>query len=88
MDLSTVLTKNAEVAYRIYDGQATVVLPGRSEVKVLNEIGSLIWERIDGERTVDQILQAVLETYETDSDQARHDMFSFLSSLQEHGMVT
>jgi len=87
MDLSTVLTKSREAAYRIYDGQATVVLPGRSEVHVLNEIGSLIWERIDGERTVGQILQAILEVYEIDSDRGRGDMLSFLSSLQEHGMV-
>ena len=87
MELSTVLTRNPEVAYRIYDGQATVVLPGRSEINVLNEIGSLIWDRIDGERTVGQILQAVLDAYEIDSEQARSDMLDFLSSLQEHGMV-
>ena len=87
MDLSTVLTKSREAAYRIYDGQATVVLPGRSEVHVLNEIGSLIWERIDGERTVGQILHAVVDAYEIDSDQAHRDTLSFLSSLQESGMV-
>jgi len=87
MEFSTVLTKNPEAAYRIYDGQATVVLPGRSEINVLNEIGSLIWDRIDGERTVGQILQAVLDAYEIDSEQARCDMLDFLSSLQEHGMV-
>ena len=88
MEIGTVLTKNPEAAYRIYDGQATVVLPGRSEINVLNEIGSLIWERIDGQRTVGQILQAVLEAYEIDSDRARGDMLGFLSSLQDHGMVT
>ena len=87
MELSTVLTRNPDAAYRIYDGQATVVLPGRSEINVLNEIGSLIWDRIDGERTVGQILQAVLDAYEIDSEQARSDMLDFLSSLQEHGMV-
>ena len=87
MELNTVLTRNPEVAYRIYDGQATVVLPGRSEINVLNEIGSLIWDRIDGERTVGQILEAVLDAYEIDSEQARSDMLDFLSSLQEHGMV-
>ena len=88
MDLSTVLSRNPEAAFRIYDGQATVVLPGRSEINVLNEIGSLIWERIDGEHTVGQILEAVLDAYDIDSEKARLDMFDFLSSLREHGMVT
>ena len=32
-------------AFRIYDGQATVVLPARSNVHVINEIGSMVWER-------------------------------------------
>jgi coenzyme PQQ synthesis protein D (PqqD) len=88
MDLSTVLSRNPEAAFRIYDGQATVVLPGRSEINVLNEIGSLIWERLDGQRTVGEILQAVLDAYEIDSEQARNDTLEFLSSLQAHGMVT
>ena len=87
MDINTVLSRNPEAAYRVYDGQATVVLPGRSEINVLNEIGSLIWERIDGDRTVGQIVQAVLDAYEIDSEQARSDTLDFLSSLQEHGMV-
>ena len=48
MDLGSVLTRNTDAAYRIYDGQATVVLPGRAEVKVINAPGSLIWDQLDG----------------------------------------
>lgn len=88
MTLDTVLRKNPNAAYRIFDGQATIVLPDRSEVNVLNELGSLVWERIDGARTVGQIVEAVLQEYEVDPEAARGDILEFIDSLHDHGMVS
>jgi len=88
MDLDTVLRRNPDAAHRIYDGQATVVLPGRAEVKVLNEAGSLIWDKIDGVRTLGEILEAVLEDYDIDRARARDDLCAFVETLGEHGMVS
>ena len=92
MDQGAVLTKNPNVAYRIYDGEATVVMPDRSEVKVVNEIGSVVWDKIDGKRTVGQIvesaLEAVLKDYEVTPDELRRDILAFLGDLREHGMVS
>jgi hypothetical protein len=91
MDPGTVFKKNENAAYRIYDGQATVVMPDRNEVKVLNEIGSLVWDAIDGRRTVGQILDSilptVLEDYQVAEDDVRRDIDAFLVDLREHGMV-
>jgi hypothetical protein len=86
-DLAMVPRKNPNTAYRVYDGQATIVLPEQAEVNVLNEIGSLVWERIDGRRTVEQIIEAVLEQCETTPDVARRDVLEFLESLRAHRMV-
>ncbi len=92
MDPGAVLTRNPNAAYRVYDGQATVVMPDRAEVKVVNEVGSVIWDKIDGRRTVGQIvesaLEAVLEGYDVTPDQARRDIMAFLGDLREHGMVS
>jgi hypothetical protein len=92
MDLGAVLTKNPNAAYRVYDGQATVVMPDRAEVKVVNEVGSVIWDKIDGRRTVGQIvesaLESVLEDYDVTPDEARRDIMAFLGDLREHGMVS
>ena len=92
MDQASVLTKNPNVAYRIYDGEATVVMPDRAEVKVVNEIGSVVWDKIDGKRTVGQIVESSLERVLTDYDvtpeEARRDILAFLGVLREHGMVS
>jgi len=88
LTLDAVLRKNPNAAYRIFDGQATIVLPDRSEVNVLNELGSLVWERIDGSSTVGQIVEAVLGEYEVGPESARRDILAFIGELHDHGMVT
>ncbi|HXU11258.1 MAG TPA: PqqD family protein [Candidatus Binatia bacterium] len=91
MDQGTVLTRNPNVAYRIYDGEATVVMPDRAEVKVVNQIGSVVWDKIDGKRTVGQIVESALEQvladYDVTPEEARRDILAFLGDLREHGMV-
>lgn len=91
MDQGAVLKKNPNAAYRVYDGQATVVMPDRAEVKVVNEVGSLIWEKIDGRRTVGQVVESALESilkdFEVAPDEARQDALAFIGDLYDHGMV-
>ena len=88
MDLLAVPKRSPNSAYRIYDGQATIVLPDRAEVKVVNEIGSLVWDKMDGARTVAQLIEAVVAEYEVEPEKARRDVLEFIESLREHGMVT
>ena len=88
IDLSTILTRNPNSAYRIYDGRATIVLPQQAEVNVLNEVGSHVWDRIDGKRTVGQIIESVVEEFETPAETARRDVLEFIETLRAHGMVT
>ncbi len=88
MDLKSVMTRTSDAAYRIYDGKATIVLPGRAEVKVLNPVGSLVWDRIDGSRPLEQILQEILEEYEIPRRQAEQDLLEFVDDLRNNGMVS
>jgi hypothetical protein len=88
MDLDVVLTRSSNAAYRIYDGQATVVLPDGAEVNVLNETGSLVWESIDGKRTLRQILEDVLREYDANPQQVEKDILEFVAALRQHRMVS
>jgi hypothetical protein len=88
MDLNTVLSKSPDAASRTYDGQATIVLPSRAEVKVLNELGSRVWDAIDGRRTLAQILATLLEEYDVPREQAERDMLDFIGELRTQGMVS
>lgn len=88
MDRSTVLTRSPDAASRTYEGQATIVLPSRAEVKVLNEVGSRVWESIDGRRTLGEILDAVLADFDVSREQAEADVIEFIGTLRAQGMVS
>ncbi len=87
MDLNIVLSKTPDAAYRVYDGLATIVLPSRSEVNVLNPVASLVWDAIDGRRTLAEILESVLRDYEVPREEATRDLLEFVNALQAQGMV-
>lgn len=77
-----------ENAFRpIGDDGGLVVLPGRSEVKVLNPVGSRVFELIDGKRTIDDIVRTIADEFEVPPEQAAADVDEFLSVLEEQGMV-
>lgn len=88
MNLESIPKKNPNAAFRTYDGEATIVLPDRAEVKVLNPSGSTIWEAIDGRRSLGEILDLVLREYETTREEAEADLLEFVASLREQGMVS
>jgi len=88
MDLSTILTKSPDAAFRTYDGQATIVLPSRAQVSVLNEVGSAVWERIDGRRSLQEILDGIMEEFEITRDRALTDLEAFVADLRAQGMVS
>lgn len=80
--------RNPETAHReVEDEGGLVVLPRQSEVKVLNPVGSLIYKLLDGEHTVEQIIAAVVDEFDTTPDQASADVRQFLEELEAEGML-
>lgn len=71
----------------------TIVVPVRGRVGDLdsiytvNEVGTTIWELIDGEHSVDQIVAAVQETYEVSEEDARKDVTEFIQTLHEESLI-
>ena len=76
-----------QVATRIIDGEAVIVLPKSGQVKVLNEVGSRIWELIDGTRSVGEITEIVVAEYDVTTDQAERDVEEFIQELIEGDML-
>jgi hypothetical protein len=88
MDLSAVLKRNPQAAFRVYDGQATIVTSDPGQTMVLNEIGSTIWKQIDGVKTLSQILETVLNDYDISREQAEKDLLDFVASMHDHHLVS
>lgn len=50
---------------------------------VLNELGAFIWDLLPQMSTEEEILDAVLETYEVGAEEALRDIREFLGRLKE-----
>ncbi len=72
---------------RIGEEGGLVVLPGRAEVKVLNPVAIEIFGLLDGEHSVDAIVEAIRKEYEVSEEDARRDVVDFLDELGRHGML-
>ena len=79
--------RNPEAAFRSYDGEAVVVLPGIAENNVLNEVGSRIFDLLDGNHTVDEIAATISAEFEVERQQADQDVRDFLEELKSHRML-
>ena len=56
-------------------------------VYTLNEVGSFVWQLIDGQRSAQAIADAVGAEYEVGVDQAARDVDELLSTLEARGLV-
>ena len=44
-----------QTAARVFSGEAVIITPAENKVRMLNTVGSRVWELADGTRTVDEI---------------------------------
>jgi hypothetical protein len=83
--------KDNLVVRRVADEAFLVPICGRPQemrnVFVLNELAEFIWQRLEGEPTLDEILAAVLDSFEIDRDQARKDASEFIGRLLENNLI-
>lgn len=86
---STTPGKSENVAFRrLAEGEGGVLLHLESgEYHGINEVGCLIWELLDGERTVDGLVLAVGEEIEDPPADLADQVISFLESLHKRDLV-
>jgi hypothetical protein len=87
VELSIVLERNPDAAYRLYDGEGVIVQAETMMVRVVNPTGSRVWELLDGATTVGQVVQTICEEYEVAREEAEKDVLAFLDELAENGLV-
>ena len=65
-----------------------VILDGRDATYLtLNGSGAVLWRRLAGSATRDELVEALLETYEVDHSTAAADTDAFLAALCEQGLL-
>jgi len=79
--------RNPAAGFRVFEGEATIVLPDGSYIQVLNETGSRIWDLLDGSRGVKAIAAVIAEEYDIAAEAAERDVREFVEELARHRML-
>ncbi len=89
---SRVFSRSQGVVCREVAGETFLVpihghMADLSELFVLNEVGSLVWELLAEQRTLEALAVRVAEEFEVGLDQALADAGAFVTSLVDAGLA-
>ncbi len=76
-----------QTAGRLIDGEAVLILSEISEINVLNEVGSRVFELSDGTVTINGIVQLISEEYDASPEQIERDVVEFVQKLVKHQVL-
>lgn len=73
--------------WREVDGQVIVLDQRTWSYLAINDSGAELWKAIAAGATRVELIQQLCQTYELDEQTATRDVDSFISMMQEHGML-
>ena len=82
-----IFEKNGKIPWRLVEGEAILIDQDEGELLRLTPVGAAIWEALDGQRNVQEIIAHILETFEAEPKKIRRDVISFLKQLRRQGLV-
>ncbi len=92
VNLKSVLMRSPSVITR-KTGNEYVLVPvannivDMDSVYTLNETGAFIWELIDGKKCVEDLIEAVINEYDTDRETATTDVLSFIDTMNKYLII-
>ena len=84
---TSVPVRNPEIIAKLADDEAVLVMPQKGQVKVINEVGAVIWELIDGKRTIENIIKEIIAQFDVDPVTAESDVSNFIKELYKRDMI-
>ena len=81
-------THHPQTAARVFSGEAVIITPAENTVRMLNAVGSRVWELADGTRTVEAIAGVLTQEFDVDLAQARESATQFVDELAAKGLLT
>jgi len=83
-----ILVKAPTTASRVIEGEAVILSMETKVLRGLNPVGSRIWELIDGQRSVEEIVGVIVKEFDVEPPRAEEDVRGFLEELLDKGLVT
>lgn len=85
--INSCFKKNEDIAWRIIDGEAFLVNPKASLIYPLNAVATRIWQLLDGEKSVEEIICIMQEEFKQNKEIIKKDALEFLDKLLKASLI-
>jgi methyltransferase-like protein len=87
-EIDQVFQKNENFVFRQIDDETILVpikdnLGDMGSIYNLNEVGAFIWEHFDGQKTIGEIKNQIINEFEISEIEAQQDLIEFVNQLKE-----
>jgi methyltransferase-like protein len=79
--------RSGELLSSATDDGTVIVSPEDGRLNVVNEVGAFIWNLIDGQNSIEAIIQQVVDNFDVSASQAQADVHAFVQALSERRLV-
>ena len=80
--------RSSDVTYEVVDGQAVLVDPNGRELLTLNEVGTVVWQALDGTTEPAEIVHGLSAQFpDVDVAAIERDVAAFLDELRSSGLL-
>jgi hypothetical protein len=87
MKLSTIPTHNEEVYYHKVENEGLLIHGQKGKVRTVNFVGDFIWNLIDGQKTVAEIIDQVKSEFTFKVDTIKSDVIYYLQELSNRSLI-
>ena len=88
MDLQAVPMPNDNFCVREVGDETVFLTESGTEVLSLNAVGSFVWQQVDGNHSLRDILDLICDEYDVEAEQAETDLRGFVAELADHKLLT
>ncbi|HDS08630.1 MAG TPA: PqqD family protein [Firmicutes bacterium] len=85
--LTFIPVKNKEILFRKEKDKIIMLNENSGDPFYLENTGAFIWEKIDGERNINEIFGCIINSFEGDPKLIKAELFSFLQELEENRLI-
>ena len=87
MNLTSIPVQNEEVVYQKVENDGILAHGQKGKVRVVNPVGAYIWDLIDGQTPVDEIVNRVKSSFFYQYDSIHSDVIHYLQQLSERSLI-
>lgn len=83
-----ILVRHPDALEAEVDGQRVLMSPKDYAYFGLVDTGALVWDRIDGRTSLDELVRSLADAFQAEPDIVRHDVTDFVAALDAAGLLT